>query len=87
LGDSLLWAVFESYESGPHILATFFHQLSQCRNFSKKMGWAIFWAILSQTRLVTLTIVCKKPLINWPKKERIDEMSLWDLADLLLLMR
>jgi hypothetical protein len=42
-------------KNSPHFCRTFFSRL---RFFTiKKMGWATFWAIFSQDRLVTLTLV------------------------------
>jgi hypothetical protein len=37
-----------------HILFHFFHKHRLCSNFDKKLDWDRFWAIFSQTHLVTL---------------------------------
>jgi hypothetical protein len=44
---------FENYRSGPTFWATFFPQ-QQAMFFGQKMVWDIFWAIFSQTHLLTL---------------------------------
>jgi hypothetical protein len=38
---------------GSQLFGLLFHKKT-CINFYKKIGWATFWAIFSQTRLVTL---------------------------------
>jgi hypothetical protein len=48
----------ENYRSGPHFLSTF----SKSNDYVlilTKMGWATFWAIFSQTHLVTLVVLLK----------------------------
>jgi hypothetical protein len=44
---------FENYTISPHFGATFFLSIDYVL-ISAKMGWATFWAIFSQTYLVTL---------------------------------
>jgi hypothetical protein len=44
----------ENYSSGPFWEATLFHRNKFCMDFVKKMAWATFWAIFTQTHLVTL---------------------------------
>jgi hypothetical protein len=49
--------VLESYLSGTYLGLLFSWDKQLSVNFDKKMGWATFWAILSQTHLVTLVNV------------------------------
>jgi hypothetical protein len=52
----LLWAdFFGNVRSGPNFRTAFFHGKSCLLNLTK-MVWAIFWAIFSQTHLVTLNV-------------------------------
>jgi hypothetical protein len=44
---------FENCPSSAH-LGFLFPRLKLCNDFDKKKHWATFWAILSQTHLVTL---------------------------------
>jgi hypothetical protein len=50
---------FLNYKSCPNVSATFFLRQKlcthTCTNFDQKMGSVTFWAISSQTHLVTLT--------------------------------
>jgi hypothetical protein len=41
---------FENYRRGPNLWTT-----KLCLNFDKKIDWATFWAIFSQTYLTSLT--------------------------------
>jgi hypothetical protein len=50
LGECLHWAINENYKS---LWATFFHGKRYAAILTK-MGWALFWAMFSQTRQVTL---------------------------------
>jgi hypothetical protein len=52
LGKRSLWAVFFNFSSGPNFCATFFSRWTLL-NLAKN-SWATFWAIFSQTHLVTL---------------------------------
>jgi hypothetical protein len=45
---------FFKYRSITKIWATFFTREKLCITFDKKWAWATFWAIFSQTHLVTL---------------------------------
>jgi hypothetical protein len=49
---------FENYKSSPHFGATFFRGYGYL-SIITKMGWATFWAIFSQTHLVTLLITSR----------------------------
>jgi hypothetical protein len=40
--------------------APFIHEKKLCTNFDKKNSWATFWAMFSQTHLVTLTADLKQ---------------------------
>jgi hypothetical protein len=51
LGSCLLW--LKKFRSSPNFWATFFHGKSNVLLLTK-MGWATFWAIFSQTLLVTV---------------------------------
>jgi hypothetical protein len=46
--------LLESYRSVPDFFGYFIPRLSSCINFAKKMGWATFWAIFSQTHLAAV---------------------------------
>jgi hypothetical protein len=49
----------ENYRSVAHILGYFFHSASYALILTK-VGWAEFWAIFSQTHLVTLDKAYRK---------------------------
>jgi hypothetical protein len=53
-GDCLLWAVLEKLQI-PHEWATLFHTKGYALILAQ-IEWATFWAIFSQTHLVTLAL-------------------------------
>jgi hypothetical protein len=54
LGGCYLWAVFFKLKKWPNFFGYFFPRKMLRINVDLKMGWATFWAIFSQTHLVTL---------------------------------
>jgi hypothetical protein len=52
--------LLENYRSIPHVSGYFIPWISLGIHFDKKTGWATFWAIFSQTHLVTLVSYVRK---------------------------
>jgi hypothetical protein len=52
--EMIYFGQFFKYRSITKIWATFFTREKLCITFDKKWAWATFWAIFSQTHLVTL---------------------------------
>jgi hypothetical protein len=48
--------IFKNYKSTPNLLPLYYHGKKHVL-ILKKLGWATFWAIFSQTHLVTLPAV------------------------------
>jgi hypothetical protein len=49
-----LASIYKNLRRSPNVFANFFNSVNSCINVYEKMGWATFWAIFSQTHLVTL---------------------------------
>jgi hypothetical protein len=55
--DCYLWAVYENYRNRTHFWGYFLPRLKLCINFWQKyVGLGTFWALFSQTHLVTLVL-------------------------------
>jgi hypothetical protein len=50
------WLLLKNYKSSPKLLGYFFSMVQLCKKLTKRMGWATFWAIFSQTIPFTLIV-------------------------------
>jgi hypothetical protein len=63
LGDCYLWSAFSKLLKNPTFLDYFLNSISYVVVLTKT-GWAAFWAIFSQTHLVTL----RHDQLSWSRK-------------------